>query len=139
MANFQVSKEYVRGQLVSMGIQNISEEDLEAYTRGIKHLSCRQIISKVSMVLYYFVLFCLSDFSRLVEGHLDQDDPTPNSQSETAHCQEAGPGRQSQPKTHGAPSSSAHSSSTQHTPVNTPFALRQPGSAVFKVSGFLSL
>ncbi len=35
MANFQVSKEYVRGQLVSMGIQNISEEDLEAYTRGI--------------------------------------------------------------------------------------------------------
>ena len=36
MANFQVSKEYVRGQLVSMGIQNISEEDLEAYTRGMK-------------------------------------------------------------------------------------------------------
>ena len=39
MANFQVSKEYVRGQLVSMGIQNISEEDLEAYTRGIFNIS----------------------------------------------------------------------------------------------------
>lgn len=34
MANFEVSKEYVRGQLLSMGIQNISEEDLDAYTRG---------------------------------------------------------------------------------------------------------
>lgn len=34
MATFQVSKEYVRGQLMSMGIQNISEEDLDAYTRG---------------------------------------------------------------------------------------------------------
>ena len=39
MANFQVSKEYVKGQLMSMGIQNISEKDLEAYTRGIKHNS----------------------------------------------------------------------------------------------------
>lgn len=55
MANFQVSKEYVRGQLVSMGIQNISEEDLEAYTRGIQHLSCRQIISIKSV--HGFVLF----------------------------------------------------------------------------------
>ena len=40
MATFQVSKEYVRGQLMSMGIQNISEEDLDAYTRG----KCAQII-----------------------------------------------------------------------------------------------
>ena len=34
MATLQVSKEYVRGQLLSMGIENISEEDLDAYTRG---------------------------------------------------------------------------------------------------------
>ena len=34
MANFQASREYVRGQLMSMGIENISEEDLDAYTRG---------------------------------------------------------------------------------------------------------
>ena len=43
MASFQVSKEYVRGQLMSMGIQNISEEDLEAYTRGIKHNTSRNL------------------------------------------------------------------------------------------------
>ncbi len=30
----EVPKEYVRQQLQSMGIHDISEEDLEAYTRG---------------------------------------------------------------------------------------------------------
>ena len=49
MANFQVSKEYVRGQLVSMGIQNISEEDLEAYTRGIS--SNVIVFTKIILIL----------------------------------------------------------------------------------------
>ena len=49
MANFQVSKEYVKGQLMSMGIQNISEEDLEAYTRGIKHNSSSNLTK------FYFI------------------------------------------------------------------------------------
>jgi hypothetical protein len=84
------------------------------------------------------VLFHLSDFSRLVEGHLEQDDPTSSAGSQSETPQETGPGKRYQPRTHGAPSSSAHIS-TQHTPVNTSFALQQPGSAVFKVGGLLTL
>ena len=33
-AGVQVSKEYVRGQLHSMGVRDLSEEDLVAYTNG---------------------------------------------------------------------------------------------------------
>ena len=34
MAQLQVPRDYVRKQLHSMGIQDISEGDLESYTRG---------------------------------------------------------------------------------------------------------
>ena len=34
MAGIQVSKEYVRQQLHDMGVKDLSEEDLESYTRG---------------------------------------------------------------------------------------------------------
>ena len=33
-AGVRVSKEYVREQLHSMGVRDLSEEDLEAYTNG---------------------------------------------------------------------------------------------------------
>ena len=54
MANFQASKEYVRGQLMSMGIENISEEDLDAYTRGKEHVRGRMSVINSS---YCFRLF----------------------------------------------------------------------------------
>ena len=34
MLTMEVSKEYVRQQLHAMGVRELSEEDLEAYTRG---------------------------------------------------------------------------------------------------------
>lgn len=34
MARVEVSKEYVRQQLYSMGVKELSEADLESYTRG---------------------------------------------------------------------------------------------------------
>ena len=34
MAQVAVSKEYVRQQLNAMGVRELSEEDLEAYTNG---------------------------------------------------------------------------------------------------------
>lgn len=34
MARVEVSKEYVREQLHAMGVRDLSEQDLEAYTRG---------------------------------------------------------------------------------------------------------
>ena len=124
---------------MSMGIQNISEEDLEAYTRGKFNKSSKIIIifTKINFGIIC-ILFRLSDFSRLVEGHLEQDDPTSSAGSHSDGPQETGPGKRHQPRTHGAPSS-AHGSGTQHTPVHTSFALQQPGSAVFKVGEFLSL
>ena len=61
MANFQVSKEYVRGQLMSMGIQNISEEDLEAYTRGMLKHSVHNNLNFICK----FVLCMISSFRLL--------------------------------------------------------------------------
>ena len=126
MATFQVSKEYVRGQLMSMGIQNVSEEDLEAYTRGKYGL----IYAIPNIIILLSILF--SDFSRLVDGHLEQEDSTSSNESNTP--QDPASLHQYRPKTRGAPSSAR--SSTQHTPVNPSIPHQKPSSAVFKVSFF---
>ena len=122
MATLQVSKEYVRGQLLSMGIENISEEDLDAYTRGKEDIYDSNNLSQSVTVI-----ISISDFSRLVEGHLEHE------QSTSSVAAEAMPRvSSSHPLMHRP---SATSLSAQHTPVNPVTNVQQqPGSAVFKVS-----
>ena len=49
-----VSKEYVKYQLKSLGMKDLSEEDLEAYTRGINEISVTYSVN-VSASLRPFV------------------------------------------------------------------------------------
>ena len=79
----------------------------------------------------------LSDFSRLVEGHLEHDHST-TSETATLRQSETSPVAVSEKsrvhlKTHGT----STATSAHHTPVNPPIGdVRQSGSAVFKVGGY---
>ena len=117
---------------MSMGIQNISEEDLEAYTRG------EEIHNLLGYQLNHHFISS-SDFSRLVEGHLERK-PSTSSATVTSSLgvtpQTSVSGQQHHPvSSHNqAPGSSAMSMSAQHTPLNPTNVPQQPGSAVFKVN-----
>lgn len=81
----------------------------------------------LTLFLQYF-----PDFSRLVEGHLD-DDKSTSSATVTASESES-----PQVILSGALLHPSSASAAQHTPVNPtlPANQQQPGSAVFKVSGY---
>ena len=69
MAQLQVPKDYVRKQLYSMGIQDISEGDLESYTRGET-----QKYSLFDECSSYHIKLPFADFSRLIQERLQHED-----------------------------------------------------------------
>lgn len=83
MAQLQVPKEYVRRQLQSMGIQEISEGDLESYTRG-ETLSLEYFPSVPLATCYHGHPCLLADFSMLIQEQLHREDsaqPSSNNSS----------------------------------------------------------
>lgn len=83
MAQLQVPKEYVRRQLQSMGIQEISEGDLESYTRG--ETLFLEYSPSVPLATCYRGHPCLlADFSMLIQEQLHREDsvqPSSNNSS----------------------------------------------------------
>ena len=69
MAQLQVPKDYVRKQLHSMGIHDISEGDLESYTRGET-----QKYSLFDECSGYHIKLPFADFSRLIQERLQHED-----------------------------------------------------------------
>ncbi len=116
MATPLVPREYVRQQLKSMGINEISEQELESYTRGV------DIWAFYLNSSLCFLCVCVADFSRLIQEHIDHDS---TSSSDLSSLSDA-----AQPR----PLSSCSVSSVEVTPLNTHHP-PPPRSALFKVRG----
>ena len=56
MAQVAVSKEYVRQQLNAMGVRELSEEDLEAYTNGEFLPRAKGRVSQIALSPYQIFL-----------------------------------------------------------------------------------
>ena len=77
MAQVSVSKEYVRQQLNSMGVRELTEEDLDAYTNGT-FLPISLLHEEA-----YITDGLISDFSRLLHEHLQEVNPDETSSGES--------------------------------------------------------
>ncbi len=130
-AGMEVPREYVRQQLQSMGIQDISEEDLEAYTRGkglVLNSAHHPILAPA----------CSADFSRLLHHHLQHDQSATSSVEPSLTETPPGAVPSHRNRRHcvsnGAIFSLSHSTGVPplYTPQQRP-PFVQPQSAVFKV------
>ena len=89
MAEVQVSKEYVREQLHAMGVRNLSEQELESYTRGrICSLNAPCEVFNYSLLMFHLNIFlsmcaCTPDFARLIQEHLQHDSSLGTSSGES--------------------------------------------------------